>query len=186
LVTFSDETVVPLSRSKVLLLIIGAVAFVALGFWMFQLDSAWIESQRRFNNPLLVHAIGVASMVFFGFCGVVGIRKLLDRTPGLVLSSAGMSVASSTAPGGLIPWGDVEGFATHEIHRQKFLVVKLRAPEKYVRTGGSIRQALHRANMNMVGSPISLSSSTLKINFDELVNLCSAYLAKYGKGGVRS
>src|SRR5262245_21807799 len=115
-----------------LLLIIGAVGFVALGLWIFQLDSAWIESQRRFNHPTLVHAVGVVSMVFFGFCGVAGIRRLLDRKPGLVLSSAGMLVPSSAAAGGLIPWGDVAGFGTHEMHRQKFLVVKLRAPEKYV------------------------------------------------------
>jgi hypothetical protein len=179
--TSSDETVVPLSRSKLVLLTIGAVAFVALGFWMFQLDSAWIESQRRFNNPTLVHAIGVAAMLFFGLCGVIGIRKLFDHKPGLVLSSAGMLIDSSAAVG-LIAWDDIEGFATYEIHKQKLLVVKLVAPEKHVRAGGPLQQALHRANMRMVGSPIAISANALKISFDELVALCTAYREKYAKG----
>jgi hypothetical protein len=182
--TSSDETVVPLSKTKLVLLIILSVGFVALGFWTFQTDSAWIESQRRFNNPMLVHAIGIFAMGFFGLGVVVGIRKLFDPKPGLVLSSAGILVSSGSV--GLIPWGDIEGFTTHKIHRQKMLVVKLVDPEKYVRAGGALQQALRRTNMNMVGSPFALSSNTLEISFDELVALCGKYLEKYGKGGVRT
>ena len=182
--TSSDETVVPLSKTKLVWLIILSAGFVALGFWTFQTDSAWIESQSRFNNPMLVHAIGIVAIVFFGLGVVVGIRRLFDRKPGLVLSSAGILVSSGSI--GLIPWGDIAGFATHKIHRQKMLVVKLVDPEKYVRAGGALRQALRRTNMNMVGSPFALSSSTLEISFDELVALCGKYLEKYGKGGART
>lgn len=180
--TSSDETVVPLSKSKMVLLIIGAVAFVALGLWISHLDPAWLESQRRFNNPTVVHAIGVVAMVFFGLCGVLGITKLFDSKPGLVLSSAGMLVNSSADSVGLIPWSDVEGFATYEIHKQKLLVVKLVAPEKYMLAGGPVRQALRRANMGLVGSPIAISANTLKIGFDDLVKLCSTYREKYAQG----
>jgi len=179
--TSSDETVVPLSKSKMLLLIVGAVGFVALGIWLSQLDPSWIESQRRFNNPALVHAIGIVAIVFFGLCGVVGVRKLFDSKPGLVLSSAGMLDRSSAASERLIPWCDIERFDTYEIHKQKFLVVKLVAPEKYMASGGALMQALNRANMKMVGSPVAISSNTLKIGFDELATLCNAYLAKYAK-----
>jgi hypothetical protein len=178
----SDERIVPVSRRKVLMLVIGAVGFVALGFWMFQLDSAWIESQRRFNNPLLIHAFGVVAMVFFGACGLVGIRRLFDSKPGLVLSSSGILIAASAASAELIPWSDITRFDTYVIHRQKMLVVKLAAPEKYMSAGGSLRQALQRANMQLVGSPFAISSGTLKIKFDELVTLCNEYLEKYRNG----
>jgi hypothetical protein len=177
--TSSDETTVPVSKRKVLLLIVGAIGFVALGLWMFQLDAEWIESQRRFNSPTLVHSIGVAAMVFFGVATVAGVRKLFDSKPGLVLSSVGVLIDSSSA--GLIPWSDITRFDTYVIQKQKLLVVKLVAPEKYLRAGGFLRQAANRANMGMLGSPIAIASSTLKISFDELVTLCDAYLAKYGK-----
>ena len=179
--TSDDATVVPLSKSKLLLLVVLAVGFVALGIWISQLDPASIASQRRFNNPTLVHAIGVVAIVFFGLCGAVGVRKLFDSKPGLVLSSAGVLDRSSAASERLIPWRDIERFDTYEMHKQKFLVVKLVAPEKYVASGGALKQALNRANMKMVGSPIAISSNTLKIGFDELVSLCNTYLAKYAR-----
>jgi hypothetical protein len=178
--TASDEKVVPLSRGKVLLLIAGSIVFVALGFWMFQLDSAWIESQRRFNDPMLVHGVGIIAVVFFGLCGAAAIRKLFDRKPGLVLSSVGILDNSSGASAGLIPWADIEGFDTFVIHKQRLLVIKLVSPEKYVSSGGSFRRALNRANMKMVGSPVAIASNALKIDFDGLVSLCNAHFAKYG------
>jgi hypothetical protein len=117
-------------------------------------------------------------MVFF-VATVAGVRKLFDSKPGLVLSSVGVLIDSSSA--GLIPWSDITRFDTYVIQKQKLLVVKLVAPEKYLRAGGFLRQAANRANMGMLGSPIAIASSTLKISFDELVTLCDAYLAKYGK-----
>ena len=177
--TIPDERVVPVSQGKVLLLIIGAIAFVALGFWTFQLDPAWIASQRLYNDPALVHAFGVIAMVFFGFCGIVGVRRLVDRRPGLVLNSAGILVYSSAGSAKPIPWEEIAGFDTFAIRRQKFLVIKLVTPEKYVNSGGPLARALKRANMRMVGSPVAIASNTLKISFDELVTLCSSYLAMY-------
>jgi hypothetical protein len=177
--TTNNERVVPLSKVKVLLLIFGSIVFVALGFWMFQLDSAWIESQRRFNSPTLVHGVGIIAVVFFGFCGAAGIRKLFDRRPGLVLNAAGIMDNSSGASAGLIPWADIERFETSVIQKQRLLVVKLVAPEKYVSSGGSFRRALNRANMKLVGSPVAIASNALKIDFDGLVALCNDYFARY-------
>jgi hypothetical protein len=74
-----DEKMIELSKTKLLLLITGALIFVALGIWMYQLDSAWIEAQRRFNSPALVHSIGIVSIVFFGACGAAGINKVFDK-----------------------------------------------------------------------------------------------------------
>lgn len=177
----SDEKIIELSKTKLLLLITGAVIFVALGIWMYQLNPAWIEAQRRFNSPVLVHGIGIVAIVFFGACGAAGINKLFDKRPGLVLSAAGIVDNSSAVSAGLIPWSDIQGFGIHEIQKQKMLVIKLADPEKYIQAGGSMKQALHRMNVRICGSPIAISSNALKINFDELVNLCNSYHTKYGR-----
>jgi hypothetical protein len=60
------------------------------------------------------------------------------------------------------------------------LIVKLADPEKYIQAGGSMRQALNRMNARISGSPVAISSSALKINFNELVSLCNSYHSKYG------
>lgn len=181
----NDDRIIALSKTKIVLLIIGALAFVALGIWMYQLDAAWIESQRRFNSPLLVHGIGIVSVVFFGFCAAVGIKKLVDTKPGLIFSAAGIVDNSSGASAGLIPWGEIQGFSVFEIKNQKMLVIQLADPQKYVQAGGSMKRALNSMNMKMCGSPIAISSSSLKIDFNDLVSLCDSYHAKY-RGPVTS
>ena len=177
----NNTKVIELSKVKVLLLIVGALAFVALGIWMLQLDSTWIESQRRFNSPALVHGVGVASIVFFGLCAVAAVMKLFDRKPGLVLSSTGILDNSSSASAGLIPWSEVQGFDVLKIQRQRLLIVKLVAPDKYVEVGSAVKRSLNRMNLKMCGSPIAITSNSLKINFDELLDVCNSYLSQYGK-----
>ena len=177
----SDEKIVELSKTKILLLVVGSLVFVVLGIWMYQLDPAWIEAQRRFNSPLLVHSTGIVSVVFFGLCGVIGIKKFFDKKPGLILDASGIVDNSSGASAGLIPWSDIQGFGIHEIQKQKLLIIKLADPEKYIQAGGSMKRALNRMNLKLCGSPIAISSNALKINFSELVSLCNSYYAKYGR-----
>lgn len=177
----NDEKMIELSKTKLLLLITGALIFVALGIWMYQLDPAWIEAQRRFNSPVLVHGIGVVAIVFFALCGAAGINKLFDKRPGLVLNAAGIVDNTSAISAGRIPWSDIQGFGIHEIQKQKMLVIKLTDPEKYIQASGSMKQALHRMNVRICGSPIAISSNALKINFNELVSLCNSYHTKYGR-----
>ena len=176
----NDEKIIELSKGKILLLVIGAGVFVGLGIWMYLLDPAWIESQPRFNEPLLTHGIGIVSVVFFGLCAIVGIKKLFERRPGLILSAAGLSDNSSGVSAGLIPWDEIEGFDVFKIRRQKLLVVKLADPEKYIQTGGFGRRTLRAMNFKLCGSPFAISANSLKINFDDLVSLCNVYRAKYG------
>lgn len=177
----ANETVIKLSKTKVLLLTLGACAFVAFGLWMFQMDSAEIEAQRRFNNPLLVHGIGGLSIVFFGLCGAFGVKKMFDSNPGLVLNSAGIFDNSSGVAAGLVPWSEITGFSVFEVQRQKMLIVGVTNPEKYVERGGSLKRILNRANFKMCGSPIAISSNSLKIGFNELLDVCNQYLAAYGR-----
>ena len=60
------------------------------------------------------------------------------------------------------------------------LVVLLKNPEKYIEIGSSIRRTLIKASYKMSGSPVVITSSSLKINFDELLKSCNEYFAKYG------
>ena len=174
-----DERIIPLSKTKVLLLILGSVAFVAAGVWLLSLDTAAIQRLRRFNNPLLVRGVGVAAIAFFGLTGLYSLRKLFDRKPGLVFSREGILDNSSAVSAGLLPWSEVTGVEVVQIHRQKLLVIKVKDPERYIGRGSRLKRALNRANYNMVGSPIAISSNALRIGFDELVALVRQYQEKF-------
>lgn len=178
--TASDEEVVKLSKFKNTLLALGSCAFVALGIWMAFLSDAEIESQRRYNNSLIVHSVGWAAAIFAGMCGLIGVRKLLDHKPGLILSSAGLTDNSSGLSAGFIPWHEIAGFAVYAVRKQKLLVVLLIDPEKYLNTGNVLRRNLNRINHRMAGSPIFITSNSLRLRFDDLLHVCNEYFYKYG------
>lgn len=174
-----DEKIIELSKKKILLLILVSCAGVALGVWLFSLDAATIQSHRRFNSPPLVHGIGVASIVLFGLCGIFGIKKLSEKKPGLILNSYGVIDNSSAISAGLIPWNEIVGVEIFEMRKQKMLIVKVKDPKKYIERGNRLKQTLNNANFKMCGSPIAITSNSLKISFSELLALFSKYQQKY-------
>lgn len=174
-----DEKVIEFSKKKIVLLIIGACVFAILGIWLLSLDALTIQSQRRFNDPLFVHGIGLVMIVFFGIAGVFGFKKLFDKKPGLVLNSSGVIDNSSGVSAGLIPWMEILGAEIYEVHRQKFLIIKVRNPQKYIEQGGPLKQAFNQANYKMCGSPIAITSGALRVDFTELLLLFGEYKQKY-------
>jgi hypothetical protein len=175
-----QERVIELSRAKIVLALLGACVFVAIGIWMLSLDDEFIRAQRRMNDPTLVHLLGGVSILFFGGGGGFLVRKLFDRRPGLVLSSSGIVDNASGIAVGFIPWSDVTDFRVHEIQGQKLLVILVRDPAPYVARGSALKRAANRANLGLCGSPIVISSHALKISFAELLALFANYRPKQG------
>jgi hypothetical protein len=100
----SDTLVLRQDRYKIALTIMMSVAFVAIGVWM---ASGSVSSSRY--SPELLRGIGVFSVVFFGWAGLVSVRALLDPAE-LILSAQGFEVRGWRARP-LIPWSDVEEFS---------------------------------------------------------------------------
>jgi hypothetical protein len=163
-----DERTIPLSKFKIVILMLGAWSFVALGIWMLTWD-----------NPK-EQLIGGLSVAFFGLCGLFAIWKLLDKKPGLILNSAGLVDNTSAVAAGMVPWSDISGLALLEIKHQQMLVISVKDPQRYIERGNAMVRAMKRANHRMCGSPVVISSHALKIDFDELQALLSQYRAKYG------
>lgn len=173
-----QETVIELSKTKLILLALAALAFVAIGVWMFTLDTETIEDGRRLSNPTLFYSLAIAAVLFFGAAGTWAIRKLFDKTPGLILSDEGFIDNSSGIAAGLIPWSEVASVAESQIQRQKFVSIHVHDPEKYIEKANTFKKAAHRANMKMVGTPINISAVSLKIKHKELLDLFQQYAAQ--------
>lgn len=177
-----NKTIIELSKKKIALIILLACAFVTLGAWLFSLNAEFIQSMRRFNSPLFVHGIGLATMIIFGFFGGFTIWKLFDKKPGLELDGFGIIDNASGLAAGLIPWSDVVDTGIFEVQKQKMLVIRVKDPEKYIMRGGPFKRLFVKANHKMCGSPIVISPNALEIDFDELVSLFKRYHEKYGNG----
>ena len=182
----SDETIVELSKTKILLALLAAAAFAAAGVHWLSLDADHILTERAFgilfNSPPLVYGIAVLAIAMFVLVLLLSIKKLFDRKPGLVFNSEGILDNASSVSAGMIPWSDVVGSEIFQVQDNKILIIKVKDPEKYFERGSSLKKAINKGGYN--GNPIGISTITLKVKFPELVALFNQYHQKYGNAAT--
>lgn len=166
-----QNVAIPLSRTRIIWLLAVAALFVIAGGWMFGMDAAEIEQLRRFNNPLLVHGIGVAAMAMGAVAGLAIGRKLSDPAPGLLLDAHGLTDNTSAFSAGRLAWSEISGFQVGQIQGQRLLYVMLKDPDACIARFGPVKQALLRVNQRLAASPVTITDRALKMDFDELVAL---------------
>lgn len=124
---YITRTEVALSKTKLSLSLLGCVAFVAIGIWLFS------AAPSIAAYPIIFcQALGIISIVFFGFIGVFIARKLQDNKPGLIIDEEGITDNSSAVAGGSIVWRDIKDIYVIEIGRQKLMMIEVVNPEKYI------------------------------------------------------
>ena len=171
-----DRIVVPLSRTKISLVLLGSAAFVAIAL------AVWPAVGLLPRGTLLglaMHAFLVITIVFFGLCGLYAAVKLFDRTPGLVIDEVGIIDNSSGLAVGRIPWSEIEGIHITRVQGQRFLTLQVRDPEKYVKRSSFLRRQITWLNVKYFNGPIHISANGLKMGFDELVKVVGQRFEEY-------
>ncbi|WP_196890175.1 STM3941 family protein [Aureivirga sp. CE67] len=161
----NTEIKIPLNKIKILLLTLGSFLFVAGVCFM----------------PM--NFIGIIAIIFFGATGVYGLIKLFDTKSGLKIDSIGITDNTNASSVGLIKWEDIFQIRSEEIATEKFIMIDLIDPNKYVENVQNIfKKRLMKTNMKMYGTPISITSNTLKYNFTELEGVLNPEFKRYKKG----
>jgi len=158
---------IPLSKKKLLVGIGGSILFVALGLY---LTTTIADKQRRFN-PTMVKGVGIASILFFGVTGIYGIKKMFDKTIGLIIDENGIFDNTSASSVGLIKWTDITEIKTEQVASTKFLLIYTANPDFYLDRVKGFKRKLMEGNNRMYGTPLSITSNTLKYNFNDLEKL---------------
>ena len=83
---------------------------------------------------------------------------------------------------GLIEWSDIDKITTAKISSTKFLLIHVTNPDKYVERVTGFRQKLMKGNMNIYGTPLSITPNTLQYKFDDLEQLLQSRLREFRKG----
>jgi hypothetical protein len=170
----AERILIPLSKTKIVLLLVGSVVFVAVSLWLW--DHA---DEIPHRNPLYVEAVAIAGIGFFGLCGLYALFKLFDTAPGLIVDAEGIVDNSSGVSAGRIPWSHICGFKIKSVHKQRFLTIEVHNPETYVRKANFLKRPLVTLNMKYFGGPIQISANTLKIDFDRLIEVVTGAEAKH-------
>lgn len=165
-----DIIEIKLSKVKILLLLIGATLFVIFGV-LFTINPDQFQS-IIFSNVEAIRVVGIASVAFFGLCLVLILIKLFDNKAGLIIDPSGITDNSNTTSIGLIEWGDIIGIRTIRVFSTKMIMLQVENPEKYIeRAKSGIFKRTMKVNYKMYGSPISITSSSLKVKFEDLEKL---------------
>jgi hypothetical protein len=161
---------IPLNKSKILVMLAGALVFVAIGFW-FVIAPPEIKN-AFWGNPTRLKIAGYASIIFFGLCAVIFTRKLPDTKPGLIIDHLGLFDNSGGLSAGQILWEDIESISVLEIQKQKLLMIHVNNPQDYIgRQTNFLKRKGMEMNYKMYGTPVSITTNGLKISFHELFTL---------------
>ena len=161
------EIVIPISKQKIILLTIGALVFVGLGILFVTNPEKYTSPIMR--NPTVIFISGLASIIFFGLCTPFIFKKLLDKSPGLIITDQGILDNSSGVSAGQILWKDIDDIHVIKIQRQRMIILQVYNSQDYIdKQTSKFKRKMMTINMNMYGSPLFLTSNGLKISFDEL------------------
>ena len=161
---------IPLSKKKLTLMVIGSLMFVVLGILFVTNPEKY--TSRIMRSPTMIFIAGLASILFFGLCFFFIVKKLGDKSPGLVISDEGILDNSSGVSGGQIKWTEIEDISVIKIARQKLIMLQLKNPQDYIeRQTSGFKRKMMKINYKMYGTPLSITSNGLKISFNELLSI---------------
>jgi len=168
-----EKIEIPLSKKKIYFGILGSLLFVIAGIWLFFNTNLYIDFPLKlFRNPMVIKGVGIFSILFFGTIGILKIKKLFDKKSGLIIDSSGITDNSSSVSVGLIEWNDISDIITKQVMLTKFLLINVTNPEKYIgKAKSGMKAKLMRSNMKLSGTPLSITSTNLKYDFEKLEKL---------------
>lgn len=169
-----DKFEVNFSRGKSILLLLGSLLFVALGLGLI------LQPQFYSKYGLFVQAVGLASVIFFGLCGLAALGSLISRKAALVFDDQGLTMACALPwlADSWIEWTEVVHISQAAISSNQFIVLHLKDNQAYIdRLPNHIFKKLGRWNMRLVGSPVAISAVSYKISHQKLWEVVNQYFA---------
>jgi len=164
-----DKIEIPISKTKISFLLIGALIFVILGVLFLLTPDKFTTT--IFRNPQIIRIVGIVAVLFFGAAGIYGLRKLFDKSVGLTIDDYGITDNSNASSVGLIDWADIFEIKTEQVMSTRFLLIFVDNPDKYLERVNGFKRKLMKANMKMYGTPLSITSNTLRYDFSDLERL---------------
>ena len=173
-----NEIKIPLSKRKLIFAFIASIIFVLLGIQFILKPEKYISF--IFRSEELITVVGYVSLLFFGVCLVYIFYKAFDKKPGLIVNKNGITDNSNFSSVGLIEWSEIIGIRTQQVMSTKFILIDVLNPEKFIQKSSKFKASLMKANLKMYGTPLSITSNSLKYNFDEMERLLKTEFDKYG------
>jgi hypothetical protein len=179
----NDDTLieVPLSKSKLLFLLLLGIMFVAGGLFFIFDPSEFSKSNYRRTPESVSIIIGFACVIFFGAGIVICIVKLFDKKPGLRIDEFGVTINPGTNSS-IIKWSSIKTFEIQTISRTKLIGIKLKDPQAFINDIDNVfKRKLAAMSFNLSKTPVSISANSLKCSTDQLYAILTNRLSQWNK-----
>jgi hypothetical protein len=151
------------SRTKWIVLLVGALCFVAGGI-LFALIDTGVGRILAWTNVL-----------FFGGCALVFAQQLADRRPRIEISDQG--IKDRTLKVGVIDWPDICSVKLRRSLGNAFIGLELRNPAKYTARLSPLLQRMVALNAKLGMPPLSLNLSGTAVSPEQIEELLRNELA---------
>ncbi len=162
------ETIeIPISKLKVTIMLFGCLLFVIAGVSFVISPEKYTSIIVRSNK--MIFLAGCLGIVFFGVVGYSMFKRVIDNTPGLVISGDGVTDNSSGVPAGFVPWSDIVAVKEAVVANQRFINLVVKNPHEYIhRQKSAFKRKIMQKNYDVFGTAIGISTNSLKINYRDL------------------
>lgn len=167
-------SVVALSKSKILLQIVGFLIGVAIAYSLLLISPPTVRRLEYFF-PILAYC-GIA---IFAVCGLYCLIRLFDFRPGLVVDEDGLVDNSSALAAGRIWWDDIVSLKMSSRRVWPYVTVVVADARNYVSRGNWVKRLMHWADPESSGEPICISLMSLDTSYSEMLRLLDSAKHQY-------
>jgi len=161
-----NEIDIPLSKSKIILLIIIGLAFVSLGIIFIIRPETFVSTFYPDSRIILIG--GIISILFFGWVSIINLKKLFSNSFGLRINENGIYDNTNPYSIGLIKWNDIDEIKLKKYKSSNFLLIFVSNPKYYLEKSKGIKKDMVEYNMSIFGTPLYITSNTLKFKHKDL------------------
>ncbi len=163
-----NETIIYPSKRKTAVLAMGALTFVALCYWL-------LNNAESIGDAQIIPLIG---LVFFGACAIYAMYRLFVPKPSLIINEKGITDDSSAISFGFLSWDEIEKIYISNVINQAFLSILPKNVDEQLKKFSGIKQKIFKKNISLTGAPYGISSNSLPISTEKLMELTNLYLKK--------
>lgn len=151
------------SRWRILLIILGSLAFVVAGVWIAGVAGPAPKPGKEW--------VGWLSIIFFGAGAAVVGSQLFNDDIQIRISDSGIYYRKWSEQ--TIPWGEISAVSVWTFRRQKFPILHLVQPNRY--PSRTLSGKLSATNRLLTGGDITISLSGMDRNFNDVVAAIEYY-----------
>lgn len=158
-----DRIVIYPSQAKMLLVLLGSIAFVVIGVW------SGISSLAR--EVVFWSIASYLSVSFFAVCGFYAAYRLVIRRPALEVDTTGITDAASAFGLRHLSWEEIDYVLLYKYAGQSMLGIIPRNLDIFLSRQPVVRRFFIKLNLALGCAPINIPQVGLSMELAELARL---------------